>query len=384
MRTGSYISQPQGYKAFIPKPLPPDPPLSMDQELIDLLSEADRAIGRLDGITDVLPNPDLFIAMYVRKEAVISSQIEGTQSSLIDVLEYEITGGKQKFPHDIGEVVNYVNAMNYGLERVRNLPLSLRLIKEIHSRLLVGVRGQERRPGEFRSSQNWIGPPGCTLKTAEFVPPPPQEMIGAMGEFEKFLYDESPRPTLITCGLAHCQFETIHPFLDGNGRIGRLLITFLLCRRGVLSRPLLYLSHYFKQYRREYYNCLTSVRNKGDWEGWIKFFLKGIWEVSKEAVKTSRDIISLESEHTRLIQEQVRTGKGRRNLLELLFRYPIISIPEAKNRLQIAFGTANRLINDFVRLGILKEITARERNRLFAYTKYLDLLRSGTDLPTQR
>ena len=383
MRAGHYISQPQGYKAFIPQPLPPDPPLSMDQELIDLLSKADRAIGRLDGITDVLPNPDLFIAMYVRKEAVISSQIEGTQSSLIDVLEYEITAGKQKFPNDIGEVVNYVDAMNYGLERVRNLPLSLRLIKEIHSRLLVGVRGQERRPGEFRSSQNWIGPPGCTLKTAEFVPPPPQEMIRAMGEFEKFLYDESPRPTLITCGLAHCQFETIHPFLDGNGRIGRLLITFLLCERGVLSRPLLYLSHYFKQYRHEYYNCLMSVRNKGDWEGWIKFFLKGIWEVSKEAVETSRDIISLESEHTRLIQEQIRTGKGR-NLLELLFRYPIISIPEAKNRLQTAFGTANRLINEFVRLGILKEITARERNRLFAYTKYLDLLRSGTDLPTQR
>jgi Fic family protein len=383
MRAGSYILQPQGYKAFIPKPLPPDPPLSIDGELVDLLSKADRAIGRLDGITEVLPNPDLFIAMYVRKEAVISSQIEGTQSSLMDVLEYEITGEKQKFPSDIGEVVNYIDAMNYGLERVKSLPLSLRLIREIHSRLLAGVRGQERRPGEFRSSQNWIGPPGSTLKTAEFVPSPPQEMIRAMGEFEKFLYDESPRLTLISCGLAHCQFETIHPFLDGNGRMGRLLITFLLCQRGVLSRPLLYLSHYFKQYRREYYNCLMSVRNKGDWEGWIKFFLKGIWEVSKEAVQTSRYIISLESEHTRLIQEQVRIGKGR-NLLELLFRYPIISIPEVKNRLQIAFGTANRLINEFVRLGILKEITARERNRLFAYTKYLDLLRSGTDLPTQR
>lgn len=383
MRAGNYISQPQGYKAFIPKPLPPDPPLSMNGELLDLLSKADRSIGRLDGITDVLPNPDLFIAMYVRKEAVISSQIEGTQSSLIDVLEYEITGEKHKFPSDIGEVINYINAMNYGLERVKSLPLSLRLIRKIHSRLLAGVRGQERRPGEFRSSQNWIGAPGCTLKTADFVPPPPQEMIAAMGELEKFLYDESPRPTLITCGLAHCQFETIHPFLDGNGRIGRLLITFLLCHRGVLSRPLLYLSHYFKQYRREYYNCLMSVREKGDWEGWIKFFLKGIWEVSKEAVETSRYIISLESEHTHLIQEQVRSGQGV-NLLGLLFRYPIISIPEVKDRLQIAFGTANRLVNEFVRLGILKEITARERNRLFAYTKYLDLLRSGTDLPIQR
>ncbi|MCK4419575.1 Fic family protein [Candidatus Aerophobetes bacterium] len=383
MRAGNYISQPQGYKTFIPKPLPPDPPLSMDEELIDLLSKAARAIGRLDGITEVLPNPDLFIAMYVRKEAVISSQIEGTQSSLIDILEYEITGEKRRFPSDIGEVINYIDAMNYGLERVKSLPLSLRLIREIHSRLLAGVRGQERRPGEFRSSQNWIGAPGCTLKTADFVPPPPQEMITAMGELEKFLYDESPRPTLITCGLVHCQFETIHPFLDGNGRIGRLLITFLLCQRGVLSRSLLYLSHYFKRYRREYYDCLMSVREKGDWEGWVKFFLKGIWEVSKEAVETSRYIISLESEHTRLIQERVRSGQAV-NLLELLFRYPIISIPEVKDRLQIAFGTANRLINEFVRLGILKEITARERNRLFAYTKYLDLLRSGTDLPIHR
>jgi len=383
MRVGNYISQPQGYKAFIPKPLPPDPPLSIDEELLDLLSKADRAIGRLDGIADVLPNPDLFIAMYVRKEAVMSSQIEGTQSSLIDILEYEITGEKRRFPSDIGEVVNYVDALNYGLKRIKSLPLSLRLIKEIHFRLLSGVRGHERRPGEFRSSQNWIGAPRCTLKTAEFVPPPPQEMIGAMGDLEKFLYDESPRPTLITCGLVHCQFETIHPFLDGNGRMGRLLITFLLCQRGVLSRPLLYLSHYFKQYRREYYDCLMSVREKGDWEGWIKFFLKGIWEVSKEAVETSRHIISLESKHTRLIQEQVRSGQAV-NLLELLFRYPIISTPEAKDRLHIAFGTANRLINEFVRLDILKEITAGERNRLFAYTKYLDLLRSGTDLPIQR
>lgn len=355
----------------------------MDEELIDLLSNADRAIGRLDGITDTLLNPDLFIAMYVRKEAVISSQIEGTQSSLIDVLEYEVFGGKQKFPSDIGEVVNYVDAMNYGLQRVKSLPLSLRLIKEIHSRLLAGVRGQERRPGEFRSSQNWIGPSGCAPKTAEFVPPPPQEMIKAMGEFEKFLHDESPMPALITCGLAHCQFETIHPFLDGNGRIGRLLITFLLCQKEVLTRPLLYLSHYFKQHRSQYYDCLMSVRDEGDWEGWIKFFLKGVWEVSKEAIETSRDILFLKSEHTRLIQEQVRIRKGI-DLLELLFRYPIISISEVKNRLQIAFGTANRLINDFVRLGILKDITVRKRNRLFGYAKYLDLLRSGTDLPTQR
>jgi len=378
MRTGTYIEQRQGYKAFIPKPLPPRPPIDMDTELIDLLSKADRAIGRLDGITVTLPNPDLFVSMYVRKEAVISSQIEGTQSSFMDLLEYEAVGKKREFPSDIGEVINYIDAMNYGLERIKSLPLSLRLIREIHSRLLSGVRGEERSPGRFRTTQNWIGPPGCDLKTAEFVPPPHHEMTKALSDFEKFLHKETSMPVLVTCGLVHCQFETIHPFLDGNGRIGRLLITFLLCQKGVLSKPLLYLSHHFKQNRRQYYDSLMAVRNEGDWEGWLKFFLRGTWQVSREAIETSRSIISLESEHSRLIQQKMRIRKAN-DLLTLLFRYPIISVVEVKNALGVAFGTANSLTRQFVKLGILKEITGHERNRRFAYTQYLDLLRAGTD-----
>ena len=228
MRAGRFVKQMEGYNAFIPAPLPPDPPVAMDQELARLLSEADRALGRLDGVATVLPNPDLFVAMYVRHEAVLSSQIEGTQSSLDDVLQFEIDSAGKELPKDVEEVVNYVNAMNYGMERIAQLPLSLRLIREIHDELMDGDRGGDRTPGEFRRSQNWIGPQGCTLANATFVPPPVHEMKIALDNFEKFLHDTS-LPVLILCGLAHAQFETIHPFLDGNGRVGRLLITFLLC-----------------------------------------------------------------------------------------------------------------------------------------------------------
>ncbi len=279
-RAGQYIQQPTGYKAFIPSDLPPNPSVGMDPEMWDLLSRADRALGRLDGSTEILPNPDLFVFMYVRKEAVLSSQIEGTQASLMDVLEFEAQAMDSGKPSDVEEVVNYVGAMNHGLQRLQELPLSLRLIREIHEKLLANVRGGERNPGEFRSRQNWIGPPGCKLSEAFFVPPPPVEMMRALGELEKFLHDESPMPFLIKVGLAHAQFETIHPFLDGNGRVGRLLITFLLCEKGILKRPLLYLSWYFKKNRGEYYDKLQSVRDRGDWESWLKFFLKGVEQVA--------------------------------------------------------------------------------------------------------
>src|SRR5262245_20807423 len=248
MRAGRYVKQIEGYRAFIPAPLPPDPPLVMDTELIRLLSEADRSLGRLDGVTSVLPNPDLFVAMYVRKEAVLSSQIEGTQSTLEDVLQFEVDATGVELPKDVEEVVNYVRAMNQGLRRLQQLPLSLRLIREIHATLLENARGSHRTPGEFRRTQNWIGPAGCTLETATFVPPPVREMHVALDNLEKFLHDTS-LPLLIQCGLAHAQFETIHPFLDGNGRVGRLLITFMLVQRGVLERPLLYLSQYLKAHR---------------------------------------------------------------------------------------------------------------------------------------
>lgn len=248
-RAGQYVHQIEGYQAFIPSPLPPQPEILMDQEMWNLLSQADRALGRLDGATDALPNPDLFVFMYVRKEAVLSSQIEGTQASLMDVLEFESQALEPQNPQDIAEVVNYINAINHGLERLKDLPVSLRLIKEIHEKLMREVRGSERDPGEFRRSQNWIGTGGCSLKDATYVPPPPHEMLKSLDNLEKFLHSSQPMPTLIKVGLAHAQFETIHPFLDGNGRTGRLLITFLLCEQNILQRPLLYISYYFKKYR---------------------------------------------------------------------------------------------------------------------------------------
>ncbi len=313
--------------------------------------------------------------MYVRKEAVLSSQIEGTQASLIDVLEFEADALTPGHPQDIGEVVNYVAAMNHGLERLRALPLSLRLIREIHGKLLAGVRGGERTPGEFRRSQNWIGPQGCTLPTATFVPPPPSALITAMGALEKFLHDETPMPVLVKVGLAHAQFETIHPFLDGNGRVGRLLITFLLCEKGILQRPLLYLSHYFKLHRQEYYDRLQAVRDHGAWEAWLAFFLSGVFQVSQDATATARQIVNLREAHRRLIQERFRRTAGTAlKLLESLYSRPFVSVQHVGEVTGLADANANNLVARFEELGLLRESTGRKRNRRFAYQSYLDLL----------
>jgi Fic family protein len=350
--------------------------LAIDAELTSLLSDADRAVGRLDGVASVLPNPDLFVAMYVRQEAVLSSQIEGTQSTLEDVLQFEIDARGQELPRDVEEVVNYVKAMNYGLARVKELPLSLRLIREIHAKLLEGVRGGHRTPGEFRTSQNWIGPAGCTLGQATFVPPPPHEMHGSLDNLEKFLHDATPYPVLVHCGLAHAQFETIHPFLDGNGRVGRLLITFLLCQRGVLQRPLLYLSHYLKAHRTEYYDRLMAVRNNGDWEGWLKFFLRGVWEVSTQATIKARAILGMRELHRRLLAERLPDNTYALPLLDQLFEQPITTVRLVEQRLQCVYVTASRLVNRFVELGVLQEITGYQRNRRYRYEPYLALFES--------
>lgn len=373
MRAGRFVKQMKGYNAFIPAALPPDPPLEIDQELARLLSDADRALGRLDGVATVLPNPDLFVAMYVRHEAVLSSQIEGTQSSLDDVLQFEIDSTGKELPKDVEEVVNYVHAMNYGVDRIANLPLSLRLIREIHERLMAGVRGSERTPGEFRRSQNWIGPQGCTLANATFVPPPVHEMQAALDNFEKFLHDTS-LPVLIHCGLAHAQFETIHPFLDGNGRTGRLLITFLLCERKVLHRPLLYLSLFLKLHRSEYYDRLMAIRRDGNWEGWIKFFLRGIAEVSQSATDTARAIMTMHETHRQLIGEKLggRAAFGMR-LLDYLFEQPLVSVHMVKKRLECSFVTANKLVEQLEDLKLLRETTGWQRNRRYRYDPYLAL-----------
>lgn len=371
MRTGTFIKQSGGYKAFIPKHLPPDPPLNLDSELQKLLSEADRSVGRLDGITRILPDPDLFVGMYVRQEAVLSSQIEGTQSTLEDVLEFEVNV-KREHPRDVGEVINYVQAMNHGLLRLGELPLSLRLIREIHAKLLEGVRGGDRQPGEFRRSQNWIGPEGCTLNQAVFVPPPPHEMKESLGQFENFLRMEESLPILLICGLAHAQFETIHPFIDGNGRVGRLLITFLLCERKVLHKPLLYLSYYFKIHRNEYYECLMAVRTRGDWESWLKFFLRGIDEVSRQAVETARAILELRQQHQSLIQKNLgRSAASGLEVLDYLYHHPLIKIQDAQRVISKVYVTTNTLLLNLEKMGILREITGSKRNRIYEYSPYL-------------
>ncbi|MDY7079586.1 MAG: Fic family protein [Chloroflexota bacterium] len=374
MRAGKYVTQPNNYRAFIPAGLPPDPPIQMDAEMTRLLSDADRALGRLDGVATVLPNPNLFVAMYVRHEAVLSSQIENTQSTLEDLLQFEAERKIQGHrPKDVEEVVNYVAAMNHGMQRLGELPLSLRLLREIHAKLLEGTRGSERNPGEFRTTQNWIGSQGCNLQDAEYVPPPSHEMHKALDNLEKFLHDRSSLPVLIHCGLAHAQFETIHPFLDGNGRVGRLLITLLLCERGILQRPLLYLSYYLKAHRAQYYDRLTAVRHDGDWEGWLRFFLRGVYEVSQAATETARSILQLRESHRQLIIERLSGTANGLKLLDHLFEHPVISIRDAQQELECAYVTANNVVNQLVDLNILKEITGQERNRLYRYNPYYAL-----------
>ncbi|MEL6902688.1 MAG: Fic family protein [Cyanobacteria bacterium J06606_4] len=375
-RAGQYVEQIKGYRAFIPSSLPPQPEINMDPEMWNLLSQADRALGRLDGATDALPNPELFVFMYVRKEAVLSSQIEGTQASLIDVLEFESQALEPGNPKEVGEVVNYISAINYGLERLERLPVSLRLIREIHSELMKGVRGAERSPGEFRRTQNWIGPSGCSLSEAIYVPPPPHEMIQALDNLERFLHSSQPLPTLIKVGLAHAQFETIHPFLDGNGRTGRLLITFLLCEQNILQRPLLYISYYFKKYRSEYYSHLQSIRDAGDWEGWLKFFLIGVYETAQEAASTARQIVSLKEEHRQLALEKMGRRSGNAiALLESLYYRPIFTVDNAVEVTNLSYTNANTLVKDLIAIGLLTEITGQKRNRAFSYEPYLSVFK---------
>ncbi len=373
-RSGRYVRQSTGYRAFIPAPLPPQPPVNLAGTIHSLLSEADRALGRLDGSIQTLPNSDLFVLMYVRKEAVLSSQIEGTQSSLQDLLAAEAQVLSSDRPRDVAEVVNYVAAMNHGLARLAELPVSVRLIREIHKKLLAGVRGSRLTPGELRRSQNWVGPGGCTLAEATFVPPPPQEVPGALGDLERFLHRDDDIPLLIKVGLAHAQFETIHPFLDGNGRVGRLLITFLLCERRILFKPVLYLSHFFKRHRQAYYDHLQAVRDAGDWEGWLAFFLRGVAEVSTQATETARRILALRENHRSLITEHLgrAAGNGHR-VLEHLYKHPIISVEQVRTITGTTYPAANQLVHKLVQRGILSESTGQKRHRRFRYDGYIRL-----------
>jgi Fic family protein len=371
---GTYQRQPTGYRAFIPTPLHPDT-VRIEGELSVLLSRADRALGRLDGSVYTLPNPDLFVFMYVRKEAVLSSQIEGTQSSLQDLLaaEADLLAVENR-PRDVEEVVNYVRAMHHGLQRLPDLPVSVRLIREIHEHLLRGVRGNRHTPGELRRSQNWIGPAGCTLADATFVPPPPELVPEALGDLEKFLHQEDQIPLLIKIGLTHAHFETIHPFLDGNGRVGRLMITFLLCERGTLHKPVLYLSHFFKRHRQAYYDHLQAIRDRGDWTRWLAFFLRGVIEVSAEATETARQILLLREEHRSAITASLGRAAGNgHKVLESLFDRPIVSVKEVQSIMGTTYAAANSLVARLLKLDILTEVTGQARNRRFRYEPYVRL-----------
>lgn len=378
-RLGRFVETPvagEMVRAFVPPPLPPVPPIDI-LALLHRLGTAERALGRLDGITVLLPRQELFLYMYVRKEAVLSSQIEGTQSTLSDLLRFETEAQAGHPVDEVREVSNYVDAMMYGLERLEALPLSLRLIREMHARLLQSGRGGTISPGEFRRSQNWIG--GTRPGNALFVPPPVSELDACLGAFERFMHEEELRlPALIKAGLLHVQFETIHPFLDGNGRIGRLLVTLYLCVHDVLRKPLLYLSLYFKTHRADYYRLLQEVRERGAWEAWLEFFLDGVTQTANQAFDAATRIVELfKLDRERITVESERAGSALR-IHDLLQQSPFATANLLVERTGLTAPTVNAALADLVRLGVTEEVTGRRRGRVFGYRGYLEILNEGT------
>lgn len=375
-RSGEYVTcsvTGESYQAYIPSPLPPSPPLHME-EIYPLLDQANIAIGRLDGISITVPDPSLFLYMYVRKEAVLSSQIEGTQSTLSDLLMYENEESIGVPEHDVIEVSSYVAAMEHGLKRIQEgFPLCLRLVREMHEILLSKGRGSSKQPGEFRCSQNWLG--GTRPGNAKYVPPPPEQVMDLLSSLEKFLHNETGKmPTLIKAALAHVQFESIHPFLDGNGRIGRLLITFILCVDGIMRKPLLYLSLYFKNNRTAYYNNLQHVRETGDWEEWLKFFLQGVIETANQAVATVQLVLKLFTEDRQKIESSSKVSTSILIVHHYLQKTPITDSKKITRNCKISLPTTNKILHHLMDIGIVKEVTGRARNKVYIYQRYLDVL----------
>ncbi len=378
-RAGSYRPSGEGWKVFFPKPLPPEPAVQLSTGGQGLLATASTELGRLDGEAEIVPDPDFFVYSYVRKEAVLSSQIEGTKSSLVDLLDFEAGAERPSYPRDVSEVANYVRALDHALGRVRaGDPISLPLLQETHRILMLhGVRGNRLRPGRLKSRQNWIGLDSSPA-TADFVPPPPEETPRLMEDLVRYLNAESLEAPLLRAGIAHSQFETIHPFLDGNGRIGRLLVALLVSKWGVLRRPVLYLSHYFLKNREEYTRRLQWVRDHGDWEGWLEFFFRGVRDTSVQATETARTILALRTEHEVLIGDRLgkRSGSGHK-LLSRLFQQPVISVTQVAQVIGMTYPPANDLVERFVECGLLSEVTGQKRNRFYRYQPYIDLLRKN-------
>ena len=373
-RAGQYITALRGvasYKAYRPNPLPPFPKIEMDTEMVTLLSKAHNYLGKLDMMSELIPDMNMFLSAYVRKEALLSSQIEGTQATLEDVLNPNVDIAVNL---EINNVINYVNALNFAIEKMKELPVCNRLLCETHRVLMQGVRGQEKNPGEFRHSQNWIGASNSNLKTARFIPPTVEDMQTAMSDLEKFINDYD-MDILLKTALIHYQFETIHPFLDGNGRIGRMLITLILLANGILHRPVLYLSLYLKTNRIEYYDRLSEVRTKGNYEQWIKFFLHGIIETCEDGIKTIESINSLiKMDEKKLVKKTETISK----VFDYIKEHPIITIGGAATALNLSFNGVSNAVKKMVEVNILKEMTTKERDRVFEYTSYIDILKSGT------
>ncbi len=367
---GRLVRAPAGYWAFVPDELPPK--VDVSWELATIISHADRALSELAGVARTLPNPHLLMSPFMRREAVLSSRIEGTRASLSDLFLFEAANGVEKQTPDVREVSNYVGALEHGLARLSELPVSLRLIREMHARLMAGVRFEHTIPGEFRRSQNWIGPPGCTLADAVFVPPPEREMKEALAALETYLHSASPLPPLVRLALVHYQFEAIHPFLDGNGRIGRLLVILLLCSDGLLPQPLLYLSAYFERHRQAYYQGLLEVSRRGRWREWIEFFLNGVADQSRDAVRRSHLLLELREEYRRRLGSSRSASPLR--LAEALFSYPAVTIPAAARLLGVTWVAAKGNVLKLVDAGILTESPGRERNRIFIAREIIEIV----------
>lgn len=377
-RAGIYVDNLNGeatYQSFKPNPLPPIPEIEMDGEIVKLLVDANKQLVKLDTASQLISNADLFISMYVRKEALISSQIEGTQCTLDDVLDPEVEANANL---DVSDVINYVKATQYALKRLERLPLCCRLIREIYEVLMENVRGQDKTPGEFRHSQNWIGPANCSLKDARYIPPNVEDMQTAMSDLEKYINENVDYDPLIRAALIHYQFETIHPFLDGNGRIGRLLILLYLMEQRLIEKPVIYISYFLKKNQIEYYDRISEVRRTGNFEQWIRFFLEAVSKAASDSLEAIRQLSVLHDTNVEKLPKTTRSKDNLRAVFDYIEQYPIIDIKRTAKELEVSYNTVAAAVRKLVELGILQETTNAARNRVFAYEEYLAILRKDT------